>query len=79
MKNFAIKNHRILFYTTWFTIGIIQSCYTELMNDEAKGKNVVTSVIVAVSEGAAVGLRSGQDVVRVWCIADAVDESVFLG
>src|SRR4030095_11912156 len=35
MKNFLVKNHRILFYTTWFILNVIQSRYTELMDDEA--------------------------------------------
>ena len=35
MKNFIIKNHRTLFYTAWFILGVIQSRYTELMDDEA--------------------------------------------
>ena len=35
MKKFIIRNHRILFYITWFLIGIIQSYATELMDDEA--------------------------------------------
>ena len=35
MKKFIIKNHRILFYITWFLIGIVQAYTTELMDDEA--------------------------------------------
>ena len=35
MKKFIIKNHRILFYITWFLIGIVQAYASELMDDEA--------------------------------------------
>src|ERR1700741_4547938 len=35
MRNFVIRNHRVLFYATWFILGVIQSRYTELMDDEA--------------------------------------------
>src|SRR5215831_20755844 len=35
MKNFAVKNHRALFYLTWLLLGLLQSYHTELMNDEA--------------------------------------------
>ena len=35
MKQFLHKHHRILFYTTWFLLGLIQSLFTELQDDEA--------------------------------------------
>jgi 4-amino-4-deoxy-L-arabinose transferase-like glycosyltransferase len=35
MKNIFQKNHRLLFYSFWFIAGLIQSYYTELLDDEA--------------------------------------------
>jgi Dolichyl-phosphate-mannose-protein mannosyltransferase len=35
MKNIFQKNHRVLFYASWLIIGLIQSYYTELLDDEA--------------------------------------------
>jgi Dolichyl-phosphate-mannose-protein mannosyltransferase len=35
MKSFLQRNHRIVFYTAWLLLALIQSAYTELMDDEA--------------------------------------------
>ncbi|HEV7332628.1 MAG TPA: glycosyltransferase family 39 protein [Flavisolibacter sp.] len=35
MTNFFKKHHRILFYTGWFVLGLLQSIFTELQDDEA--------------------------------------------
>src|SRR5436190_10469297 len=35
MRSFLPKNHRLLFYLTWIILAIIQSRYTELLDDEA--------------------------------------------
>jgi hypothetical protein len=35
MKNIFQKNHRVLFYAFWLIAGLIQSYYTELLDDEA--------------------------------------------
>jgi hypothetical protein len=35
MNVFFQKNHRFLFYSTWIVFGIIQSTYTQLLDDEA--------------------------------------------
>lgn len=35
MKNIFQRNHRVLFYSFWLLIGLIQSYYTELLDDEA--------------------------------------------
>jgi hypothetical protein len=35
MKGFLKKHHRLLFYLAWIILGIIQSRYTELQDDEA--------------------------------------------
>lgn len=35
MKIFLQKNHRLLFYSCWIVLGLIQSRYTELLDDEA--------------------------------------------
>ena len=35
VKIFFQKNHRLLFYTSWVILGLIQSRFTELLDDEA--------------------------------------------
>jgi len=35
MKAFLRNNHRLLFYTAWIILGLIQSGLTELQDDEA--------------------------------------------
>lgn len=35
MTTFFKKHHRIIFYTTWFLLGLFQSIFTELQDDEA--------------------------------------------
>jgi 4-amino-4-deoxy-L-arabinose transferase-like glycosyltransferase len=35
MNSFFHKNHRLVFYTAWLVLGLIQSGYTELLDDEA--------------------------------------------
>jgi 4-amino-4-deoxy-L-arabinose transferase-like glycosyltransferase len=35
VKIFFQKNHRLLFYTSWIILGLIQSRFTELLDDEA--------------------------------------------
>jgi hypothetical protein len=35
MKSFFQKNHRLLFYAAWIVLGLIQSRFTELQDDEA--------------------------------------------
>ena len=35
MKSFFRQHHRLLFYVTWVTLGLIQSRFTELQDDEA--------------------------------------------
>jgi len=35
MKSFLHKNHRLAFYLLWIILGLIQSRYTELLDDEA--------------------------------------------
>ena len=35
MNSFFQKHHRFIFYTTWFLLGLIQSIFTELQDDEA--------------------------------------------
>ncbi len=35
MKSIFQKHHRSIFYTSWFLLGLIQSIYTELQDDEA--------------------------------------------
>src|SRR5688572_4771958 len=35
MTAFLQKNHRLLFYTCWIVLGLIQAAYTELQDDEA--------------------------------------------
>src|SRR6185503_16333729 len=35
MRAFVQKNHRLLFYSAWILLGLIQSRYTELQDDEA--------------------------------------------
>ncbi len=35
MKVFFQKNHRLLFYSSWIILGLIQSRFTELLDDEA--------------------------------------------
>lgn len=35
MRSFFQKNHRLLFYFSWIILGLIQSRYTELLDDEA--------------------------------------------
>ena len=35
MKQFLQKHHRVLFYTLWFLLGLMQSIFTELQDDEA--------------------------------------------
>lgn len=35
MTNFLKTHHRILFYSTWFLLGLVQSIFTELQDDEA--------------------------------------------
>src|SRR5687767_7633945 len=35
MRSFLQKNHRIVFYAAWIFLGLIQSGFTELKDDEA--------------------------------------------
>ena len=35
MREFFRKNHRFLFYSSWIILGLIQSRFTELLDDEA--------------------------------------------
>jgi hypothetical protein len=35
LKQLFQKHHRVLFYTTWFMLGLLQSIFTELQDDEA--------------------------------------------
>ncbi len=35
MKQFFSKHHRLLFYTAWIALGLLQSRFTELQDDEA--------------------------------------------
>lgn len=35
MKDFFRSHHRLLFYTSWIILGLIQSAFTELQDDEA--------------------------------------------
>src|SRR3954468_4788868 len=35
MREFFRKNHRFLFYSLWIVLGLIQSRFTELLDDEA--------------------------------------------
>ncbi|RYZ30675.1 MAG: glycosyltransferase family 39 protein [Chitinophagaceae bacterium] len=35
MKDFFQKHHRPIFYATWFLLGLLQSIFTELQDDEA--------------------------------------------
>ena len=35
MKNFVSKNHRLLFYSSWLLLSLVQSAFTELLDDEA--------------------------------------------
>ena len=35
MKSFLKKHHRLAFYTTWIILGLIQSRFTQLLDDEA--------------------------------------------
>src|SRR5437762_14093265 len=35
MRSFLQRNHRLLFYLAWTILGLIQSRYTELLDDEA--------------------------------------------
>src|SRR6266540_3908775 len=35
MKSFLQKHHRLAFYSSWIVLGLIQSRFTELMDDEA--------------------------------------------
>jgi 4-amino-4-deoxy-L-arabinose transferase-like glycosyltransferase len=35
LKAFLQKHHRVLFYTSWFLLGLLQSMFTELQDDEA--------------------------------------------
>jgi 4-amino-4-deoxy-L-arabinose transferase-like glycosyltransferase len=35
MKDFVSKNHRLLFYSCWLLLCLVQSAFTELLDDEA--------------------------------------------
>ena len=35
MYSFVKKNHRVLFFATWFILNLIQAYFTELLDDEA--------------------------------------------
>ncbi len=35
MKAFLLKHHRAVFYASWFLLGLLQSVFTELQDDEA--------------------------------------------
>ena len=35
MKSFLLKNHRLAFYGAWIFLGLVQSGFTELLDDEA--------------------------------------------
>ena len=35
MNSFFYKNHRLVFYTSWLVLGLVQSGLTELQDDEA--------------------------------------------
>jgi hypothetical protein len=35
LKSFILKYHRTIFYASWFLLGLIQSIFTELQDDEA--------------------------------------------
>src|SRR5215510_14448334 len=35
MRSFFQKHHRLLFYSSWIFLGLIQSRFTELLDDEA--------------------------------------------
>lgn len=35
MREFFRKNHRLLFYSSWIILGLVQSRFTELLDDEA--------------------------------------------
>src|SRR5262249_55535334 len=50
----------------------------ELRRARTRAGPVVTGMVHAVSVGAAISRRSGQDVVLVWCIAEALDRVTFL-